>query len=209
MINASVRIRLPRDSWVATVSTSYPDATFRLLSGIQTGDTAIELGEVVADDPVDISEAVASHPSIVDHRQLESTDTRSLSKYETTDTALYRFAERSSFPPEFPIVVQDGWYELDFTGTRETFNDLCTGLDEAGHPYELLSMVGVERTEGVLTDRQRDVLKAAVRNGYLEVPRECTLAELAEELDVDPSTVSEIVRRGQARITKRFLVGSQ
>jgi len=47
-----------------------------------------------------------------------------------------------------------------------------------------------------------------VREGYFEVPRDCTLAELADEIGVDKSTASGVLRRGEARVLKRFLTGS-
>jgi predicted DNA binding protein len=58
-----------------------------------------------------------------------------------------------------------------------------------------------------LTDRQREYLTAAHRRGYFDVPRECTLAELADALGVDKSTVSVTLRRGTERVVGQFLVG--
>lgn len=208
MITAALRVRLPDDAWVATVSRSFPDATFRLLSGVRTGKTAVELGEIVADEPARVSEAVAAHPSVVDYQRLEATDERLLAKYETTDTELYAFLERSSLPPEFPVVVRGGWFELDFTGTREEFNRLRTGLEATDRPYELESLVEREETERLLTRRQREVLEAAVREGYFEVPRDCTLEDLASDLDADTSTISGVVRRAENRVLTWFLTGA-
>ncbi len=208
MITASFHIRLPEDAWVAQLSQSYPDATFRLLSGVRTGETAVELGEIRADDPEAVSEAVAAHPAILDHERLEVTDDRSLSKYETTDTDLYAFVEDSSLPPEFPVVVRNGWYELDFTGTRAEFDRFRAGLEDLEIPYELLSILEGDGRADLLTPRQREVLEAAVRNGYFEVPRECTLADLAAELEVDKSTASGVLRRGEGRVVTWFLTGA-
>ena len=208
MITASFRLQLPEDAWVAQLSQSYPEATFRLLSGVRTGETAVELGEIRADDPAAVTEAVAAHPSILDHERLEVTDDRSLSKYETTDTDLYAFVEDSSLPPEFPVVVRNGWYELDFTGTRAEFDRFQAGLEALEIPYDLLSILEGDGWEDLLTPRQREVLEAAVRNGYFEVPRECTLADLAEDLEVDKSTASGVLRRGEARIVTWFLTGA-
>ncbi len=43
--------------------------------------------------------------------------------------------------------------------------------------------------------------------GYYEVPRECTLAELAAKLEIDKSTASTIIRRGESRVLQWFLGG--
>jgi predicted DNA binding protein len=41
------------------------------------------------------------------------------------------------------------------------------------------------------------------------VPRECTLANLARSVDVDKSTASTVLRRGEARLVKWFLTGPE
>lgn len=208
MIVASLSIRLPSDAWIADVSSSHPEATFRLLSGVPSGRTAVELGEVRADDPVPAAHAVADHRATETFERLAVTDDRVLSTYETSDTALYEFLQDAALPPEFPVVVRDGWFDLDFTGKRETFDRLRANLDEAGRDYELRSLVSATGPDDLLTDRQREVVEVALRAGYFEVPRECTLSELASELGIDPSTASGVIRRAQERVMAWHLTGS-
>lgn len=207
MISAQFRIRLPAETWIAAISQSFPGAIFRLLSGIRTGDTAVELGEVLTDTPVAVGQSISSHQSVAYHERLEITDERLLSKYETSDTGLYEFVERLSLPPKFPIVVRNGWFEFELIGTRAEFDRFRAALDASEQPYELLSIMGTEQEEALLTDRQREVLRTAVQRGYFEVPRESRLADLAAVLDIDTSTASEILRRGEARLVKWYVTG--
>lgn len=207
MISAQFRIQLPEDLWVTDLSRTHPQATFRLLSGYRHDDRAIELGETITDSPAEVVDATRGHPSIANYELLESVERRVLGKYETTDTALYDFAEMASLTIEFPVVVRDGWYEFDLTGTRDELDRLQETLDRSGLSYELQSLVGARDTDDLLTDRQREVLEAAIRSGYFEVPRQCTLAELAATLDVDKSTVSTVLRRGESRVLDWFLTG--
>jgi len=209
VIDARFRIRLPPDTWVDEVSRAAPDATFRLLSGIRTGDSAVELGEVEAADPLAVGESVAAHPSVTDYECLEATDERSLARYETTDTALYEFLEDSALPPEFPLVVRDGWYEFDLTGTRAEFDRLREALEANGTDFELLSVTTRTDADGLVTDRQRELLDAALREGYFAVPRSCTLAELAADVGVDKSTASRVLRRGQAAVVSSYLTAPE
>lgn len=51
-----------------------------------------------------------------------------------------------------------------------------------------------------LSPRQREVIARAVAAGYYDSPRRCTVAELAEEDDANMSTVSEHLRRGEAKV---------
>jgi predicted DNA binding protein len=82
-------------------------------------------------------------------------------------------------------------------------------LDSSGLSYELLSLVGHEENDDLLTDRQREVLAAAVQQGYFEVPRSCTLAEVADGLGIDKSTASTVLRRGQGRLVRQYLTGPE
>lgn len=209
MIHARFRIQLLKDSWVAEVSEQFPDATFKLLSGYRTGERVTELGEIVTDSPVESVEALQAHPSITRFELLESTGRRVLCKYEMTDTGLYDFVEASSSIIEFPVIAQDGWFEFELTGTHEDLERLRTTLDAQGSRYELQSLVGTTDADVLLTDRQRELLETAVRSGYFEVPRECTLEELAETGGIDKATASTVLRRGEARIVKWFLNGPE
>jgi predicted DNA binding protein len=56
-----------------------------------------------------------------------------------------------------------------------------------------------------LASDQYVALHAAVEGGYYEIPREVTLDELAEELDVPRSTLSYRLRRAEAELAEAFV----
>jgi predicted DNA binding protein len=209
MISATFRIRLPEHLWVAQLSQEFQDATFRLLSGFRMDDRAVELGEVVTDRTEAVAAAMRAHDAIAEFELLAAEDGRLLGRYETTDTDLYLFAETAGLTVEFPVRVTNGWYEFDLTATRDELDRLRESLDRVGLPYDLRSLVDTAERETLLTDRQRELLDAAVREGYFEVPRECTLADLARSVGVDKSTASTVLRRGEARLVKWFLTGPE
>ena len=209
MISAQFRIQLPPGLWVGELSQQYPETTFRLLSGYSLGDYALELGELIGAEPLPVVEAIRNHSAIRSYELLESDDRRVLGKYETTDIALYEFVETSALTIEFPVDVRNGWYEFSLTGTQAELDRMQVALEESPLPYELRSLVGGRSPEAVLTDRQREVIEMALRKGYFEVPRECTLAELADTLDIDPSTASTVLRRGQGKLVKAVLSGPE
>jgi len=206
VLRARFRMELPDDIWVAEVSKSFPDATFRLLTGVPKGDRAIELGEVRTDDPEAAIDALREHPDIVAFERLLAGDRRAIVQYEAIEQRLYRFLWESSLPPEFPLSVENGEMEFDLTATREQFEAFGAQLDATGLQYDLLSVVHTDEDRSLLTERQRECLTVAQRRGYFEVPRACTLAEVADALGVDKSTASETIRRGTARVLEQFLI---
>lgn len=179
-----------------------------MLTGAPATDRVFELGEVVSSTPAAVADAVREHPDVVAYEQLYLGDETAIAQYETTERRLYEFLGESSLtPPEFPLVVTDGEMEFDLTATREQFETMGAALDASEFEYELLSAVEAQGSETLLTDRQRERLTVAFREGYFEVPRGCTLAEVAAALGVDESTASETIRRGSARVLGWFLVG--
>ncbi|WP_256289362.1 helix-turn-helix domain-containing protein [Halobellus inordinatus] len=206
MIRARFRLVLPEDIWITEVSTSFPDATLRLLTGVPKRDRALELGEVRAADPAAVTDAIRGHPDIVGYQQLYGDTDRAIGQYEADEKSLYEFLWGSSLPPEFPIVVEDGEMEFDLTATQEQFEAFGSTLDETGRRYDLLTLSHTDERDSVLTDRQRECLTAAHRLGYFDVPRECSLAELADTLGVDKSSASETIRRGTGRLVDQFIL---
>jgi predicted DNA binding protein len=197
---------LDEQVWVHEVSTAFPEATLRLLTGVPRDDRALELGEVRAESAEAVADAIRRHPDIREYDQLYASDGRVLAQYEADEKGLYEFLWASSLPPEFPIVVENGEMEFDLTATQGQFEAFGAALDDAGRRYELLSLVHTDERDTLLTDRQRECLTVAHREGYFEVPRECTLAAVAEELGVDTSSASETIRRATARVIDRFLL---
>jgi predicted DNA binding protein len=206
VIRAQFRIDLPDEIWISVVSREFPRATLRLLAAAPLEDRTLELGEIEAENAPVVADAIREHSDIVRFERLFEGPERVLSKYETTEQGLFRFLGESSLPPEFPITVEDGAMEFRVTTTRERFDELSRTLEERADQYELVSLVHRESRDDLLTPRQLECLRVARRMGYFRVPRECTLSEVADALDVDTSTASETIRRGSERVLEQFLL---
>jgi len=61
---------------------------------------------------------------------------------------------------------------------------------------------------GGLTETQRETLSTALERGYFDVPREINLVELAAELDVSDTAVSQRLRRGLSGLLVATLEGT-
>jgi len=60
------------------------------------------------------------------------------------------------------------------------------------------------KAKGILTDRQNRVLDIAYRLGYYDIPKKIDLSRLAEKLGVAKSTLSEMLRTGEAKILHTY-----
>jgi predicted DNA binding protein len=63
-----------------------------------------------------------------------------------------------------------------------------------------------EQAEYGVTEEQQEALVAAFHGGYFSVPRDKTLTELAEELDISRNALSARLRRGQRNLLANTLI---
>jgi predicted DNA binding protein len=106
----------------------------------------------------------------------------------------------------------DGWRMRIRFVSRDQFDAFRNALDERGTSFELrdLTEPGAPREGfGELTPDQRDALVTARERGYFEVPREATVREVAEELDISHQAVSERLRRGNESLIDDTLITSR
>lgn len=80
---------------------------------------------------------------------------------------------------------------------------LMDKLGSKGLRAEVKEIAGPSSNE-LLTRRQKDILLAANELGYFEFPRRIDLTELASKLSIRAPTLSEILRRAERKLTKKY-----
>lgn len=96
---------------------------------------------------------------------------------------------------------------------RDTLLDMMAALNDREVPVrtEDIARLSLDDTETAtidlqtLTDKQRETLRIALRTGYYEQPRKADLADLADEIGVSKSAVSQRLRSAEAKIIKNAL----
>lgn len=99
---------------------------------------------------------------------------------------------------EVANAVEEEYGSLELVGTTQT--------ERIGFP--LGSNKIKQSISGKLSDEQLEVLGTAYQMGYFKVPQEVTAEEIANELDISRSTLSERLRRVQHNFCK-LLFGPQ
>jgi predicted DNA binding protein len=105
-----------------------------------------------------------------------------------------------------PVVfLESGDVRFEAVGEAERLSAFHADLNE-------VLDVGIESVHGfrrrpsptAVTDRQRTALEAGVRVGYYEVPRNGSVADVAEELGCSTSTAGELLRKGEAAVVGAY-----
>lgn len=204
MTRTRLSVTLPEGTWIRALSRSHPAATFRVLAALPDEGTGVGLVEVRAENLREIVGDMAAHESVTAVEPLRAAEAEALVQFETTTLPLLLSAQDSGVPLEPPIEIEDGRATFEVTATRERLSTLRDALDAMGMATTVEWIHDGDAAEDLLTDRQREVLLAAVDSGYYVTPRECTLTELADRLGTAKSTLSETLRRAEARVVERY-----
>lgn len=97
-----------------------------------------------------------------------------------------------------------GWIVNMYLPDREALLDICGYYNEHDVRFQITRLsrsdiVGELDTLG-LTEQQRDLLLMALYNGYYDIPRRASQEDLANQLEVSTSAISQQLRRATARL---------
>ena len=207
MPRASLDVEIPADAWMSGVSTDLPDVTFRVVSAFLHEGSGVGVLEVGGDDPLAALARIEGEPAVERLEILWSDEREALVQFETSDPPLLRLAHRAGVPLRTPFEVADGRARWELTTTRERLGELRDLLDAAGVAFDLEYVREFEpdAADGVLTDRQREVLLAARELGYYDVPRTATLTEVAGALGIAKATASDTLHRAESHLVDAFV----
>jgi predicted DNA binding protein len=128
--------------------------------------------------------------------------------FEQTDTAAALLTLRRSHElvVRTPIRwLSDGRLEISAVGDDATLQDALDELPDDLH-VELVEIGAYapepNRPESLLTDKQLEVLDAALATGYYEEPRRGTQADVADAVGLAPATVGEHLRRIEGKVLR-------
>jgi hypothetical protein len=206
MPQAKLAVDVPSETWIHEVSTNHPETVFRVVTALTGDGFGIGLLELESADALAVLSSMRGHPSIRDLDLLWKREQTAVVQVETEDTALLVPALRASVPPETPFEVRDGETTWRLSTTAERLSALGEQLDDAGVDYDVVQIRQFENDGGdhPLTDRQAEVLLAAIDRGYYDTPRKTTLTDLAADLDVSKATVSEVLHRAEGKVLPGF-----
>lgn len=206
MPRAKLSVRLPEDAWIGDVSKQFPSVTFRVLAALPTEEMGVGLVELTGPKLSAVLEKMRQYETVLTLDVLGESVDRMLVQFETSEPLLLLSVRESGIPLEPPVEIQDGRATVEVTASQDRLSLFGTQLEQFGMSFEVeFVRRSVESTDQLLTDRQRDLIISAVDQGYYDTPRECSLTDLAADLDMAKSTVSETLHRAEETIIKEFV----
>jgi predicted DNA binding protein len=103
-----------------------------------------------------------------------------------------------------PLGIDDGRVKFSFLGSEPQIKEFMEKIDAIGIKYRVVLLADADFSPvsllNQLTQKQREVLIAAYKNGYYDIPRRITSEELAKKLGLVDSTVVEHLRKAEQRL---------
>lgn len=203
------------------VAAAVPDATLTVesMQANPAGPPAFVVS--VTGDPAGVDDAFAAVDSITDHTLVVADGTTRQYRCRPAGTPpddLETLTENDSVADRIRV-TPEGWAERRWFADRAAFDAYRAFCRENGGTFRLDRLLDVDRATGTtdpddangttpthtgMTDAQREALVTAHELGYFDVPREATLADVADELGVSPPSLSERLRRAQSHLVGRL-----
>lgn len=205
MSHTRLQVTLPEHVWIGEISTAYPEVSFEVLAALPAEEHGVGLVELSGGDVLSAVGAMEDHEGVTSVSIVGTTPGEAVIQFETSQPLLLLSARESGLPLQPPITIRDGTATMELTTSRERLAEMADQLEAFGLAYDVEWIKESVDPERVLTTRQRELVVAAVEAGYYDSPRACSLTELAEDLDLAASTLSETLHRAEGKMVREFV----
>lgn len=205
MMEAIVSVNVPQ-YWMSEISQKYP-AVIKVIDRTPYSQEGVkDLVEISAPTEVlqEVLEDIENNPFVA---QVDTTVTdrgKVLSAVTTLKCEVCRILTDADV---FLIsAISKGSGKVDWTlvvSDKSVLKDIFDRLKEKGVNADLVKLTKIDDKES-LTERQDKITQVAFDRGYFDYPKRISLRELARMFDVSPSTLSEILRKGQRKIVMDY-----
>lgn len=162
-------------------------------------------------DMAAFEEAMAEDETVADFTAYTRTDTHTLYRIHLSEAT-----EIVNYPMWVEVGAEliDGgyeegwWYSTARLPDREALNQVEEWFERHEVRFELSGIYTTDsrnRTASQLSEEQQEALRVAIEKGYFDVPREGTLGDVANELDISTQAASERLRRGHRQLVEQYL----
>jgi len=142
---------------------------------------------------------------ITELSKIKTKDDKTTYLVKKEPTKLTLMLEKHSLYYEFPLQITKDMARLSVTGMSGEITRFLSALDELGVKYKVALAADYITQSSLLsnlTERQREALNLALREGYFKTPRETNAHLLAEKMGIKHTTFLQHLRRAQEKILK-------
>ncbi|MFT4884942.1 MAG: hypothetical protein ACI8U4_002460 [Natronomonas sp.] len=207
MPHAKLTIEIPEQTWIGDISTAHPELVFQVVTSIPGDGIGIGLVRLTATNPLPIITDIQDREDVESLELLWKHEDEALLQIQTVNPLPLLPVWRAGVPLKMPFDIQNGTATWEVTTSTSRLSDLRDQLDTLGIEFSIehVREIDASQADRLLTARQQEVLITAVEAGYYRSPRESTLGEVADTLDVANATCSDVLHRAEGHIIHWFV----
>lgn len=207
IIQIKLEITIPKSKWLADLNKLYPDLTFNMLSKFLVEEKkGITLFQIEGNRVDSFLNDFKQGAKKAEYQVLYKSDDILLLNVQTKDPWILNALVKTRILLITPIKVKEGKIIIETITERENVDKFLEELEEKDINFHIRS-IGYYHRSPILTDLQKATLNKVYESGYFEIPRKKSLTEIALEMDISPSALSETLRRINRRLAENFLEG--
>ncbi len=197
-------VSLPEGTWLGDVTSAHPAAVVRIHATALVDGTVYTLASITAEDPVALVGAIEDAPETLDVTEHHCAAGTVLVGVETADSQPLA-AGLTELPTRPSVVVQDSVAHVEPGVDSSDLPDVTAQLEQVGTSVSVDPGRDESDLDRLLSDRQQEVVRAALDHGYYDASDGCTLTELADRLSIAKSTCSELLQRAERAIVSEVV----
>ncbi len=202
-----LRVPLPDSAWVAAFSRENPEIEIEVLSRLDLdGRRSLTELRLNVPGPGRWADAIRALPKVDQVEELETGGSvLHLRVVHQTSEFVAIFRELHLIR-RFPFTIRGGEASWVVVASQPRLHELLDRLREKA-PHATLEAVrhaDPMAPPAGLTPRQAELLRRALAAGYFEVPRKVTLTDLARNLGMAPSSLSEALRIVERKLVEQW-----
>jgi len=197
MMEVTLKVRIP-NTWIKGMKKNVK--VLECIPHGKGGKSLVEIGGE-GDEVKNVIEEIKKHPFVCN---METSPIKGgiLATVETTKCmACKALADSSCFLTS--AIGKDGYVEWHLIAGGKSLADLVQRLKNYGCEVEIKSVKKIDR-KNLLTERQEEIVRTAFEKGYYDSPKKIRIKDLAEILNIAPSTLAEILQRGEKKIIREY-----
>ena len=188
-------IPLPENSCVFEyVTRKHPDVTIHYLSAMITGKDELTSDAEMFGPSVtgQLNQEMMQHPGTKSVDVLSFKDGHGLYRIVEPLCPSIQLLRDLKLLPRYPFPIVLARCNVVITGTEDQIRELYSRLKKSVPGTEIISVRhGEQEAQSILTPRQLEAFRKAVRAGYYDVPRRTSLKDLADVMGISKSSLWE------------------
>jgi hypothetical protein len=108
-----------------------------------------------------------------------------------------------------PVEIREGKIKVSFLGSELQVSEFLEKINALGIRYRVVLLsdasFSLDSPFNKLTEKQKEIVLAAYKFGYYDIPRQISSLELAKKLNIGNATLGEHLRKAERRLIVNIL----